>query len=1714
MRVGVLSMLQYSMFSSGMANASLAIAELVKELGHDVDIIQMGDENTRWWDDCSAIAPHWKVVAAKDASGYDLIFEIGQLMMNKETRQRATKASIWVVRNPHLLQEMESSLFPTSMTHKRDFEGLKEVWVFDAAAESEKGSLQVLELLARCPVRTVPFVWTPSIAMTHAKEAGLPRWIQTTLAALKEKGATNPNGPVPGWAVHVAETNNTNASACVLPIVMMREAKRRGFPVDSFRVYNSDNIKKSAFFMDNIVKNSMDDEVGLSGEFLPRQRCLDWLVRPHSCVLSHIRFKPVRPMLLDLAWVGMPTVHNSPLLRDVGHGYDAYYYAGNRIGGASDALQRMHADFLQGKGVFDAGAVEKVQVELMKRFTPFSDKVQGGWREALERIGVPCGEPKRVVGLAAAAPTAAAPTAAAPTAAAPTPALPATFRVGFCDMWENFNPAYNFFTLMLQDSADKAGLPQPLKIIGEYATSESDIVIFGPFGEAWKLLPAEQPKVHFTGENTPQATGPGVKLNLGFRHADMVQDNSYLRFPLWILEIDWFGAQPEKIQNPKPIPLEDCCQVHPETLERKKKFCAFVVSNPNNPVRNAAFHWLNEYKSVDSAGRLFNNVGGDIFAGAGGGGGELLKFEFLKDYKFALTYENSSGYGYTTEKYLHAKAAGCVPIYWGDPAFERDFNVAGCIDARNVKTPAELVELVRKVDEDDEEWKRRFSVPALDPYKVAWCRRTMAECASRMFVMGGLSQDAWPRFIGKEMPGEENPPQSMVRAVKITEPFSEKKEAEAPAPAAKAPEAKAPVAPPASALEIPLLVTYATRQFLPHLQHWLMAVRVQAQALKELKARVYITSDVPDDTFKTLSESFQCATFVRVPDTQPPAGAEQFQDFWAPEHYAWKLWLYNELVRDASIKGKMVLYLDAGAFMCRWPKAWLLKAQEAGVCMLEDRDQENRRWCSPSFVAALGVTEAEMDRQQRQGGLMCFRAGHPFPANFFAQAYEWAKRRDVIAGPKWAGVTPEGKPFGHRHDQSILSIMSVRLGVPALPLYKFYCDHSLRKTFTTGRCIYVHRGNFNMHTRFAEGIDDAFVINLERRGDRMKRLWENHPGLEGRVERWPAVDGRSLALTPALAKLLSPNDFFWKKAVTGCALSHLGLWHKLANETPDIKNYLILEDDVKFVPGWEDAWKKAVKDEHIPTDYDIIYLGGILPPNRHMFHIQCKERINDSICRVAENAVWGQRTPNRYFHFCAYSYILSRSGALKVLQLLHGQGGYWTSADHILCNPVDVIKAYVFDPCLAGCYQDDDPKYANSQFNDFSRIDEFDSDLWNNDERFTGEEIAAALKEWGEADLDIGKALSDVAAAAAAAAAALEPPPPPKPVVNDVIGNTTHETATTQLKKEMGAAEAAPATEAPATEAPATEAPAAKRFVTFAGGEPFDMSGLYEYKWLQELFGRPSMMTADIIRPEAPPPQDTPIVIIQRPHTDLIAAMLEKWDSLGAKFYVLHFSDEYTDEHKEDISFYSLPSCKGVIRFYLRDDIPEEAAKKTITIPLGYHWTVRNNTENPVKKTPQTPFREFTWSFAGTAWGGRMELLKPLLQLDPATTKHKLALFEKWADENMLKEDEYVSTLLNTLFVPCPDGVNAETFRFYEALECGCIPLVVNSQKNAAWSAWVTEKLGLTNLDTWEDAAELVKYMSAHPENMEKYREKILAEWFKWKKEVQLEIKVLLHECD
>ena len=249
-----------------------------------------------------------------------------------------------------------------------------------------------------------------------------------------------------------------------------------------------------------------------------------------------------------------------------------------------------------------------------------------------------------------------------------------------------------------------------------------------------------------------------------------------------------------------------------------------------------------------------------------------------------------------------------------------------------------------------------------------------------------------------------------------------------------------------------------------------------------------------------------------------------------------------------------------------------------------------------------------------------------------------------------------------------------------------------------------------------------------------------------------------------------------------------------------------------------------------------------------------------------------------------------------------------------------------------------------------------------------------------------------------------------------------------------------------------------------------------------------------------PAPTDAPIVILQRPYTERYLALLLKWNLQGSDFYVFHLSDEFS---QDSLDFYTMPHCKGVVRIYQRKDIPQEAKEKVVTIPLGYHWTLSGGSDNPIDKTPRLPFRNVVWSFYGTSWQDRHLKLKPLQDIQP----HSLRLVDKWESTEKISRNQYVSILLDSMFVPCPQGNNPETFRLYEALECGCIPLYVKSNEDDTYIEWIQNEIGLLPVSSWDEARNLIQHFSSEKELMESYRNQLLIRWKTWKERLGIQVR-------
>ena len=92
--------------------------------------------------------------------------------------------------------------------------------------------------------------------------------------------------------------------------------------------------------------------------------------------------------------------------------------------------------------------------------------------------------------------------------------------------------------------------------------------------------------------------------------------------------------------------------------------------------------------------------------------------------------------------------------------------------------------------------------------------------------------------------------------------------------------------------------------------------------------------------------------------------------------------------------------------------------------------------------------------------------------------------------------------------------------------------------------------------------------------------------------------------------------------------------------------------------------------------------------------------------------------------------------------------------------------------------------------------------------------------------------------------------------------------------------------------------------------------------------------------------------------------------------------------------------------------------------------------------------------------------------------------------------------LSSTEFIPCPNGFfHPETYRLYEALECGCIPIVENAFQ---YYDRLFPNNPFIKVDKWIDAKSIIK--DWNEEQINKKRKECQLWWHKYQKQLQEDI--------
>ena len=161
--------------------------------------------------------------------------------------------------------------------------------------------------------------------------------------------------------------------------------------------------------------------------------------------------------------------------------------------------------------------------------------------------------------------------------------------------------------------------------------------------------------------------------------------------------------------------------------------------------------------------------------------------------------------------------------------------------------------------------------------------------------------------------------------------------------------------------------------------------------------------------------------------------------------------------------------------------------------------------------------------------------------------------------------------------------------------------------------------------------------------------------------------------------------------------------------------------------------------------------------------------------------------------------------------------------------------------------------------------------------------------------------------------------------------------------------------------------------------------------------------------------------------------------------------------------------------------------KKVSCLPIGY------KSGTLFKK--EIVERKYKWAFLGTPHkSSRHDLLFQLSDIEPSFF-HKTKKF----NEKIIDVSEMSEILTSTKFIPCPNGfVHPETYRLYEALECGCIPIVENAYK---YYDRLFPNNPFIKVDRWIEAKSVIRGWG--DDQIKQKREECRTWWSQYKNQLQ-----------
>ena len=251
----------------------------------------------------------------------------------------------------------------------------------------------------------------------------------------------------------------------------------------------------------------------------------------------------------------------------------------------------------------------------------------------------------------------------------------------------------------------------------------------------------------------------------------------------------------------------------------------------------------------------------------------------------------------------------------------------------------------------------------------------------------------------------------------------------------------------------------------------------------------------------------------------------------------------------------------------------------------------------------------------------------------------------------------------------------------------------------------------------------------------------------------------------------------------------------------------------------------------------------------------------------------------------------------------------------------------------------------------------------------------------------------------------------------------------------------------------------------------------YSDKWIYEILNK---IEFEVIQSEKDLESEDILIIVDS-SVEKKEELYTKLELICSKMFLIHLGDEsgVYDSSLIYNKFNYVWRAFCLSRYFNN--------KKVSCLPIGY------KSGTLFKK--EIVERKYKWSFLGTPHkSSRQDLLFQLSDIEPSFS-HKTKKFnEKIIDVSKMSE-----ILTSTEFIPCPNGfVHPETYRLYEALECGCIPIVENAYK---YYDRLFPNNPFIKVDRWIEAKPVIREWQK--DQIEQKREECRAWWSQYKNQLQ-----------